>query len=91
MIARRYYITGIVQGVGFRYFVKRKADLYGIAGWVRNLPDGRVEVFAQGDPEVLNEFEKELWKGPSLARVDNIESHEESPSLNTHTFEIRFW
>ena len=57
MIARRYYITGIVQGVGFRYFVKRKADLYGIAGWVRNLPDGRVEVFAQGDPEVLNEFE----------------------------------
>ncbi|MCD6454282.1 MAG: acylphosphatase [Candidatus Aminicenantes bacterium] len=91
MIARRYYITGIVQGVGFRYFVKRKADLYGIAGWVRNLPDGRVEVFAQGDPEVLNEFEKELWKGPSLARVDNIESHEESPSLNTHIFEIRFW
>ncbi len=91
MIARKYYISGRVQGVGFRYFVKRKADFYGIAGWVKNLPDGRVEVFAQGDPLVLDEFEKELWKGPSLSRVDDIEIYEVEPTLNTYSFEIKFW
>ncbi len=89
-IARRYLISGIVQGVGYRYFTKRKADLYGITGFVRNLPDGRVEVYAEGDPEVLNEFEKELWKGPAFAKVTSVEVVEEKPGGKYFSFEIAF-
>ncbi len=91
MIAKRFLISGLVQGVGFRYFVKRKADLYGLAGWVRNLPDGRVEVFAQGDETAIKELEKDLWKGPSLARVDEVLEFEAQPERELHWFEIRFY
>ncbi len=91
MIARRYLISGIVQGVGFRYFVRRKAELYGLSGWVRNLPDGRVEVFAQGPEESLKELEKDLWKGPSLARVEQVEVFDAKPEKGLHWFEIRFY
>ncbi len=91
MVAKRFIITGIVQGVGFRYFVKRKAELYGLCGWVRNLPDGRVEVFAQGEPSALRELEKDLWQGPSLARVEDVEVFQEEPQPGLHWFEIRFY
>ncbi len=91
MVARRYLISGIVQGVGFRYFVKRKADLYGLAGWVRNLPDGRVEVFAQGEEEAIGELERDLERGPSLARVEKVEKFDVSPEKGLNWFEIRFF
>jgi len=74
------FISGRVQGVGFRYYAQKRAELYGITGWVRNLPDGRVEVLAEGDEELLKEFLKDLKKGPPLARVDGIEVSWEEPT-----------
>ena len=68
----RYLVEGQVQGVGFRYFVRHRAVQLGLGGRVRNLPDGRVEVVAQGPPGALAEMEAALWRGPSLAQVRRV-------------------
>ncbi|MEW5796796.1 MAG: acylphosphatase [Candidatus Zixiibacteriota bacterium] len=65
-------ISGVVQGVGFRYFVYRAARELGIVGWARNLPDGRVQVVAEGEPAHLEAFIDELRQGPRLAQVQDI-------------------
>jgi acylphosphatase len=67
------YIKGRVQGVGFRFWVHTQARKLGITGWVRNLPDGRVEVEAAGSEDQLFEMEQLLWKGPTLSRVDDVQ------------------
>jgi acylphosphatase len=72
-IARRFVVSGRVQGVGFRFFAQDAAGCEAIAGLVRNLPDGRVEVIAEGDDLSLTRFERALWRGPSLARVERVE------------------
>jgi acylphosphatase len=64
-------VSGVVQGVGFRYFVKRVADMYGVTGLVRNLYDGSVEVQAEGDEGILQGFLKEIRIGPGHAHVAN--------------------
>jgi len=87
-LARRYLISGLVQGVGFRYFILQRAGDYGIDGWTRNLPDGSVEVFAEGDREALEEFERDLRQGPGSARVTGFSLFEETPS-GTAGFRIR--
>jgi acylphosphatase len=66
-------IKGMVQGVGFRYFTQRAASRLGLTGWVRNMPDGTVEIEAEGDKEALDRFLSELQSGPNFARVDNID------------------
>jgi acylphosphatase len=66
-------VTGRVQGVGYRYFVMREADALGVTGFARNLPDGSVEVVAEGDDGVLADFEGRLRKGPSFASVSNVD------------------
>jgi acylphosphatase len=71
--ARRYLISGRVQGVGFRYFAQRAARDLGVTGWARNLDDGRVEVHANGSLKVLDEFEARLRKGPTGADVRGFE------------------
>jgi acylphosphatase len=82
-------VSGRVQGVGFRYFTQDMAAREGLSGRVRNLPDGRVEVVAEGDEETLARFEASLWRGPSHARVENVEV-ESTPPTGRHTgFEIR--
>ncbi|MCX8060666.1 MAG: acylphosphatase, partial [Aquificaceae bacterium] len=63
MIALRVFVGGVVQGVGYRAFAKRTAESYGLSGWVRNLPDGRVELFVQGSKEVVWSFLGELFEG----------------------------
>ncbi len=90
MIARRYYVSGLVQGVGFRYATVRIARRLGLVGFVRNLPDGRVEVLAEGTPESVQELENWLHHGPPMARVDHLERHDVSPTGAFHDFEIRF-
>jgi acylphosphatase len=72
-VARRFLISGRVQGVGFRWFTREAADREGVHGWVRNLPDGRVEAQAEGDVEALDRFERALRHGPRGARVDEID------------------
>ncbi|MGH9684932.1 MAG: acylphosphatase [Candidatus Acidiferrales bacterium] len=70
--ARRYYITGMVQGVGYRYFARRVAQRLGVAGYVKNLRDGRVEVYAVGPSAVLAALRAELERGPHSASVSNV-------------------
>ena len=85
--ARRFLVRGRVQGVGFRWFVEREAHMLHIAGWVRNNPDGSVEVLAMGTPRQLSGLRSRLQQGPRAARVDNVEefdSRSRSPAL-THS------
>ncbi len=63
-------VRGRVQGVGFRHFARQRAQAHGISGFVRNLPDGAVELHAEGAPEALSAFEADVRVGPSFGRVD---------------------
>ena len=76
--SRRYFVSGIVQGVGYRYFAMRMAQRLGLGGYARNLPDGRVEVYASGSASKLAEFRKELERGPQGASVAGV-AEEEAP------------
>jgi len=88
--ASRLFISGRVQGVGFRWFTLRQAQALGLVGWTRNLPDGRVEVVAKGRAESLAEMETALHRGPRMARVDNVDKlvipHE---TIITKSFEVK--
>jgi len=76
VIARRYFIRGRVQGVGFRDFAQRAAAQLGVSGYARNLDDGRVEVYAVGTPEQLSELAGLLWTGPRFSSVRGVEEQE---------------
>ncbi len=86
---RRFIVRGRVQGVGFRFFVEREAHMLGLAGWVRNNPDGSVEVLAMGTPEQLAGLRSRLRAGPRAARVDAVDESETKlvPGLNTFRIE----
>jgi acylphosphatase len=71
-LAKRFYVSGTVQGVGFRFFVAREAEKLGIAGYVNNLYDGRVEVYAIGNAAQLDALKNALWRGPYMAGVENV-------------------
>ena len=71
-MARRYVVTGRVQGVGFRFFAKDAAAREGLSGWVRNLDNGSVEIEAEGDSEALQRFEMAIRRGPRSARIDDV-------------------
>lgn len=89
-MTRKYAVSGVVQGVGYRYFVLRQAKELGLSGWARNLPDGRVEVVAQGDGAALTRLEGALEMGPSHSRVTNVEKYEISDDvIDVSRFEIR--
>jgi acylphosphatase len=83
-------VEGLVQGVGYRWFVARKADAMGIKGWVKNRFDDTVEVEAEAERSLLEELIKELKVGPRSAHVTNlrIEWKETHPE-DFHRFEIR--
>jgi acylphosphatase len=79
-VARRYVVTGRVQGVGYRNFVEYIASKLGLTGYVRNLSDGNVEVFAMGTPESLSDFRKALAKGPMMAKVSGVNEEPSAPN-----------
>ena len=87
--ARRFFVRGRVQGVGFRWFVEREAHILRIAGWVRNNPDGSVEVLAMGTREQVAGFRSRLSEGPRAARVDNVEEVEAEPIAGLNSFQVR--
>lgn len=89
MTARRFIVSGRVQGVGFRWFVVRAAERMQVCGWTRNLPDGTVEVVAQGEPGSVASLEDVLKTGPRGARVDAVESKENEPDANLSDFTVR--
>ena len=70
--ARRFLVSGRVQGVGYRYFAANVAEQLGLSGYVKNLPDGRVEVYAIGTVGKLDNFTRELRRGPALASVTDV-------------------
>lgn len=89
LIARRYAVSGHVQGVGYRLYIADSATREGLCGHVRNLADGRVEVVAEGDREAVTRFEAKLWRGPSRARVADIVIEESTPDGHAERFAIR--
>ena len=89
IVARRYVIGGRVQGVGFRYFTEAAAAREGILGWVRNSPDGRVEVVAEGDADALERFERSLRQGPRGARVGRVDVDDMTPTGRETGFTIK--
>jgi acylphosphatase len=89
LVARRYLISGRVQGVGYRYFLEARASAEGVHGWVRNLADGRVEALLEGDEASVDRVEAALWRGPSGAVVDDVISEPTPASGRPTGFSIR--
>jgi len=86
----RWVLSGRVQGVGFRWFVARRATGLGLVGWARNLADGRVEVVAAGPTTALASLDRQLRDGPRLSRVDDVEMGEYQHDMSHSTsFDIR--
>ncbi len=88
MKATRLLISGIVQGVGFRYFTERAAQDLGLTGYVRNLRDGRVEAVAAGTEEQVRAFIDQMRLGPAGAMVDGIEAGETDLDDGINRFDI---
>jgi acylphosphatase len=82
--AKRYFVSGMVQGVGYRYFTQAAAEKLGISGFVRNLRDGRVEVFAVGTPQQHQELRALLERGPRFSSVSEV--REEPASSETRDY-----
>ena len=87
-VSSQILVRGTVQGVGFRYFTRQRAELHGVRGFVRNLPDGSVEVRAEGTPEAMGAFEADVRRGPQFGRVDDVAVTPLSPR-GFDSFEIR--
>jgi len=83
-------VYGIVQGVGYRFFAQRRARQLGLTGYVRNLPDGSVEVYAEGDEQALKSFLIELRQGPIAAEVHDVSVEWKEPTGKWNDFEITF-
>jgi len=90
MIEYHYILSGKVQGVGFRYFVKEKADNLDIKGWTKNTYDGKVEILTQSkDEKTEQEFEDYLQIGPSMSKVEKIKKEKnENISKKFKDFQI---
>jgi acylphosphatase len=87
--ARRYVVTGRVQGVGFRYFTHETAAREGLHGWVRNRSDGRLEAAVEGDAEAIERFERALRQGPRGARVDDLDIEHTVPDGRDTGFTVK--
>ena len=89
MKAIRFVVRGIVQGVYFRAFTREKANELDLKGYVKNLDDGSVEVFAQGEVEKIEELADKLKKGPPMSKVTNVQRYEEN-TLKYDNFKIKY-
>jgi acylphosphatase len=89
-VRRAFYavVRGAVQGVAFRYHARLRATELGLCGFVRNLPDGSVEVFAEGEEEGLQELERWLGHGPPSARVCEVDLSSAQPRGDYRSFVI---
>ena len=87
-VARKFLIAGEVQGVGFRFFAQRAAARHQIVGYVRNLPDGRVEALAEGHVSDVEAFRHDLSTGPAYASVETVEEISLDPTGTYSSFRI---
>ena len=76
LVAKRFYVSGNVQGVGYRFYAQRAANTLGVRGYVKNLADGRVEVYAIAREEILRVMREQLKRGPRFASVDEVSEAE---------------
>jgi acylphosphatase len=83
------YVSGQVQGVFFRDSARERAEQLGLAGWVRNIPDGRVEMLFEGPSERVREMVRWCEEGPSHADVENVDTEFEAPQGDLGGFEVR--
>lgn len=91
MLARAHiFVSGVVQGVYYRFFTQTKAQSLGITGWVRNLPDGRVEAMCEGEKGLVLELIKELKIGPPSAYVSAVNVEWQEYTGEFKDFKIRF-
>jgi acylphosphatase len=88
-VARRYVVSGRVQGVGFRMFTEAAAAREGLHGWVQNLPDGRVEALVEGEAESVERFGRHIAHGPAGARVSGMQIEETMPTHRETGFSVR--
>ena len=88
MNALHISIYGRVQAVGFRNWIKEKADARKLSCWTRNASDGSVEVFLQGDENLINELLDLCWEGPSVADVEDVLAQDASIQESITSFEI---
>ena len=79
VVRRHVWVSGRVQGVWFRHHTQLTAERHRVAGWVRNLPDGRVEAVFEGDEEAVSDVIGWCWQGPGAARVTGVEVQPEEP------------
>lgn len=89
IVARRFFVSGRVQGVGFRYFVQDHAAVEGVHGYVRNLPDGRVEALVEGEEESVLRVERAIRRGPPSARVEQVTADDAVPGGRATGFAVR--
>jgi acylphosphatase len=87
-VARRWLISGDVQGVGYRFFAQRAAARHQVSGYVRNLADGRVEVHVEGGPESVEGFKHDLAAGPAHSRVEQLDELNLEPTGSYNSFRI---
>jgi acylphosphatase len=90
LVRVRIFAGGRVQGVAYRFFAEKYAGRMGITGWARNLPDGRVEVLAEGSGVNIEAFLERLQEGPRLARVDSFDIRREASTGEFHDFQVVF-
>ena len=88
MIARRFLISGDVQGVGYRFFAQRAAAKHQVRGYVNNLDDGRVEALAEGLVQSVESFKHDLVTGPTFARVTHVEEINLDPTGEYSSFRV---
>lgn len=88
-IRRRAFVSGMVQGVNFRYYTRSAARQIGVTGWVRNLSDGRVEAVIEGEPEPVEAMLAWLRKGSPGSRVESVTVHEETATGEFADFDIQ--
>jgi acylphosphatase len=84
-------VEGMVQGVGYRYSAQHRAVALGLNGWVRNLPDGRVEMELEGPKPELEQMAEWCAVGPRTARITNVDAKWEHGEPKYHTFQIKGW
>ena len=88
MVARKFFIRGLVQGVGYRFFAQRAAARHQVRGYVRNLADGSVEAFAQGSEAAVEAFKHDLTAGPTYSSVEDVEEIVLEPNRAFSAFRI---
>ncbi len=86
---KRLVVNGRVQGVGFRYFTVRLAESFAVTGYVRNLPNGGVEIVAEGTKDQVESFVGRAAHGPSSSRVTEVKTYQELPTGGYDSFGVQ--